>query len=408
MNVLFIHQNFPGQFRHLAPCLVREGHTVRALTMRLNSPDNWEGVSLITHTPTRSSTPAIHPLASDVETKLIRADSCFQTALRLRESGFNPDVVLAHPGWGESLFIKEVWPNCRLAVYSEFFYNNKGNDVGFDPEFLNNDPSNNCRISIKNFSSIYHFDLADAAISPTSWQASTYPSFFQKKISVIHDGIRTDIAKPDPNASLVLNGDLRISCEDQIITFVNRNLEPYRGYHIFMRMLPALLQRYPHARVLIVGDDGVSYGAKSTSGKSWKNIFFDEIKDKLSKQQLQRIHFLGHVPYHLLLAIFQVSSVHVYLTYPFVLSWSLLEAMSCGCAVVASSTQPLLEVINHNETGLLTDFFDIEMLLSNISALLDNSSLAQRLGRNARKYVCEHYDLYSICLPKQLEWFNSI
>ena len=194
--------------------------------MRLNSPDNWEGVSLITHTPTRSSTPAIHPLASDVETKLIRADSCFQTALRLRESGFNPDVVLAHPGWGESLFIKEVWPNCRLAVYSEFFYNNKGNDVGFDPEFLNNDPSNNCRISIKNFSSIYHFDLADAAISPTSWQASTYPSFFQKKISVIHDGIRTDIAKPDPNASLVLNGDLRISCEDQIITFVNRNLNP--------------------------------------------------------------------------------------------------------------------------------------------------------------------------------------
>ena len=173
-------------------------------------------------------------------------------------------------------------------------------------------------------------------------------------------------------------------------------------------MLPALLQRYPHARVLIVGDDGVSYGAKSTSGKSWKNIFFDEIKDKLSNQQLQRIHFLGHVPYHLLLAIFQVSSVHVYLTYPFVLSWSLLEAMSCGCAVVASSTQPLLEVINHNETGLLTDFFDIEMLLSNISALLDNSSLAQRLGRNARKYVCQHYDLYSICLPKQLEWFNSI
>jgi glycosyltransferase involved in cell wall biosynthesis len=301
-----------------------------------------------------------------------------------------------------------VWPSARLGIYCEFFYHPHGADVGFDPEFPAKDPGEVCRLRLKNLNNLLHFEVADAGISPTHWQASTFPQPFRDHITVVHDGIDTQAVAPNPNVQLTLNGNIRITRNDEVITFVNRNLEPYRGYHIFMRTLPELLRQRPKARVLIVGGDDVSYGARPDGDRKWKDIFVAEVRPRISDADWPRVHFLGHIAYQHFIPLLQVSTVHVYLTYPFVLSWSLLEAMSVGCTIVASDTQPLHEAIRHNETGRLVNFFDINALTAQVCELLDNSSERSRLGTNARTFAQAHYDLNAVCLPRQLKWVEEL
>ena len=416
MNILFIHQNFPGQFKFLAPALVKSGHKVTAMTMQKNDQSTWQGVQLVNYTAKRGTTPNVHPWVSDFETKTIRAEACFKAALQMKQQGFMPDVIVAHHGWGESLFLKEVWPKAKLGIYCEFFYHPHGADVGFDPEFPATDEGEVCRLRLKNLNNLLHFEVADAGISPTHWQASTFPEPFKNKITVVHDGIDTLAVAPNPAVSLTLKmssgQDLVLTRQDEVITFVNRNLEPYRGYHTFMRALPQLLKERPNARVLLVGADDVSYGARPDAAKygsaKWKDIFANEVRGQISDADWQRVHFLGHVPYQFFIPLLQLSTVHVYLTYPFVLSWSLLEAMSAGCAIVASDTQPLREAIVHNETGKLVDFFDASALAHSVSELLNHPEERKRLGANARAFAQANYDLQTVCLPKQLAWVERL
>ena len=408
MKILFIHQNFPGQFKFLAPALVQQGHEVVAMIMQKTDLEVWQGIKLVSYLPNRSSTPNIHPWVSDFETKTIRGEACYRAALKLKDTGFIPDVIIAHPGWGESLFLKDVWPESKLGIYCEFYYHAQGADVGFDPEFPTKDDGEVCRLRLKNLNHLLHFEVADAGISPTHWQASTFPADFKSKITVIHDGIDTQAVAPNSSVTLTLNGNVTLTKQDEVITFVNRNLEPYRGYHIFMRALPALLKERPNAIVLIVGGYDVSYGARSDDGKKWKDIFIDEIRPAISIADWRRVHFLGIIPYESFIPLLQLSTVHVYLTYPFVLSWSLLEAMSVGCAIVASDTQPLREAIAHDKTGRLVDFFDHQALAKEICQLLDNTKLRARLSKNARAFAIKHYDLQTICLPNQIAWVNQL
>jgi glycosyltransferase involved in cell wall biosynthesis len=213
------------------------------------------------------------------------------------------------------------------------------------------------------------------------------------------------VVRPRTDAHIQLAGRLRLTREDEVITFVNRNLEPYRGYHAFMRALPELLRHRPRARVIIVGGDEVSYGAAASQGTTWRQTFFDEVKDRLD---VSRVHFVGKVPYAAFISLLQVSTVHVYLTYPFVLSWSLLEAMSAGCAIVASDTGPVREAIVHGETGRLFPFFDRERLVEEVCDLLENPGERNRLGANARAMAQKNYDLKTVCLPRQIEWLSSV
>jgi glycosyltransferase involved in cell wall biosynthesis len=416
MKILFIHQNFPGQFKFLAPALVQQGHEVVAMTMQKSEAKSWQGVSLVQYSAQRGSTPKVHPWVSDFETKTIRAEACFRAALDMKAKGFVPDIIVAHHGWGESLFLKEVWPNAKLGIYCEFYYHPQGADVGFDPEFPATDEGEVCRLRLKNLNNLLHFEVADAGISPTQWQASTFPETFRNKITVVHDGIDTQVVAPNADVILKLKKsqgeDLVLSRDNEVITFVNRNLEPYRGYHTFMRALPELLRKRSNARILLVGDNDVSYGARPDAAKygasNWKDIFTKEVRPQISDADWQRVHFLGHVPYQYFIPLLQLSKVHVYLTYPFVLSWSLLEAMSAGCAIVASDTQPLHEAITHNNTGKLVSFFDHEALTHSVCELLDQPQERARLGANARAFAQQHYDLQTVCLPKQLAWVNGL
>lgn len=337
-----------------------------------------------------------------------------QAATILRDTeGYSPDVIIAHPGWGESLFLKEVWPNAKLLIFCEYYYRHKGQDTGFDDEFPSGIECEACRTRAKNAHNHMQLETTDAFISPTHYQASTYPEEFQRNMTIVFDGIDTSFWVPDPHASIILTiqstgKDITLTNQNEVITFVTRNLEPLRGYHIFMRALPELLRRRPDARVILVGGNSNGYGkmpdpAKYGNLTSWKDIFMNEVRPLISDADWSRVHFVGQVGQTTLIKLMQISTVHVYLTYPFVLSWSLIEAMSVGCTIVGSDTKPLREVIDHGNTGRLVDFFNIELLTNEICELLDRPIERARMSSNARNHAIKNYDLKTVCLPRQLE-----
>ena len=407
MNILLVHQNFPAQFKHLGPALVKARHKVTALVLGQEKLTEWHGIKIVPYKLSRGNAKEAHPWIVDFESKVIRGEACLRAALAMRQKGYSPDVILAHPGWGETLFLKEVWPNARLKLYCEFYYHARGVDFDFDPEFTVIDSLEASRVTLKNINMLLHFEHADAGISPTAWQASTFPKHIKEKISVIHDGVDTEVLIPNKNARFTLDSKRVLTREDEVITFVTRALEPLRGFHVFMRSLPKLLEERPTAQVLIVGKEGVSYGGQPPAGASWKELLCKEVLPRLSPQSIDRIHFLGHISYPEFIALLQVSRVHVYLTYPFVLSWSLLEAMSAGCTIVASDTEPLQEVIEQDQTGKLVDFFDPSNLAETVIELLEDRGARERLGKAAREYSIKNYDLKSVCLPKQLTWVSE-
>jgi glycosyltransferase involved in cell wall biosynthesis len=406
MNILFIHQNFPAQFKWLAPFLAKKGHLVKALSI---SGQSINEITPINYPIKHKNTSGIHPLALEFETKVIRGEACGLAMAELKRSGFYPDLIVAHPGWGESLFAKDIFPNSKLINYIEFHYG-KNSDGNYDPEFRNESLENNFRLRVKDANNLLALDQMDAGISPTCWQLSGIPLEMQKKIRVIFDGIDTDRVKPNPSAKLTisLGGDtepLNLTAGDEIITYVSRNLEPYRGYHSFMRSLPQILSERKNVKVVIVGGDGVSYGAPAPQGQTWKKIFLSEIKDKVD---LSRIIFLGIIPYDSYLKLLQITKVHIYLTYPFVMSWSCIEAMSSGALVVGSNTQPVKEFIQDQKNGVLVDFFDYREIASAVCKALDGGEAYVNMRENARKTIVEKYDLNAVCLPQQVAFLESL
>ncbi|KAA0971863.1 glycosyltransferase [Aureimonas fodinaquatilis] len=408
MRYLFIHQNFPGQYKHLAPALAAQpGHEVRAMHMRDQMPKNWHNIGLMHYTASRGSTRGVHPWIVDLETKAIRGEAAFNAALNLKRQGYVPDVIIGHPGWGEMLFLKDVWPDARMGAYCEFYYQPFGADSNFDPEFAKSDASDVCRLRFKNVNMELTFAQADAGIAPTQWQASTFPESMRNRISVVHDGIDTDALRPNDKAFFKLPNGRTLTRDDEVLTYVSRNLEPYRGFQTMMRALPTLLKERPQPQIVLVGDTKTGYGGMPQHG-TWKELFVKEVKPKIRPEDWERVHFTGPLDYPRFISLLQLSTVHIYLTYPFVLSWSLVEAMSIGCAIVASDTSPVREAIRDDDTGVLVDFFNPDELAAQIVALLDDPEKRARLGAAARVHAQRHYDLKSNCLPGMLDWVRTL
>ncbi|MFD2183684.1 glycosyltransferase [Rhodoplanes azumiensis] len=398
MNVLFVHNNFPAQFGAVAQALARE-QGVRVAAIGSPTARPVPGVTVLRYDDARRADPAVvHPFARRFETECRRAEQVLYAATALRASGFVPDVVVAHPGWGETLPLREAFPTARHIVYCEFYYAAEGGDVGFDPEFPGYGLDGRVAIDMKNAATLLALAGRARGVSPTRWQRSTYPESLQPLIEVVHEGIDTTRATPDPVATVVLPDGRRLRVGDEVITFVARNLEPLRGYHVFMRSLPRVLAARPNARVLIVGADGPGYGLRPPPGTTWKARFLDEVAPRLDRE---RVHFLGPVAHDVFLDVLRVSSAHVYLTYPFVLSWSLLEAMSAGCLVIASDTPPLREVID-GDTGVLVPFFDVPRLADTVVEALAAPERFRPLRAAARRRVTAHYDRDRVCVPRML------
>jgi glycosyltransferase involved in cell wall biosynthesis len=412
MRFLFVHQNFPGQFRHVASALAARGHQV--LGLGTHRRDSIPGVQHVLYREPAAPAPAPQPtgpanrLASalgELDDKWRRADAAARAMEALRRSGFVPDVVVAHSGWGEAMFAKDVFPEARLVVYAEYYYGTEGGDFGFDPEFSRPDQGSRHRVRARNTHLLHALAACDAALAPTEFQKSQHPAWAHPRMRVIHEGIDTARFRPDSGASVRLQGaGLELRPGDEVITFTVRHLEPYRGYHIFMRALPLLQKLRPQARVVLAGGNGCSYSPPPPPGQNWRDLFRREVQGRLD---MLRVHYVGTLPHEVLTQLMQVSALHVYLTYPFVLSWSLMEAMSVGCLILGSDTGPVREVIEHGRNGLLTPFFDTEALAHAMADALARQEALAPLRRAARQTIVDGYDLHGICLPRQIEFLES-
>ena len=404
MDILFVHQNFPAQFRHLAAHLAND-ERYRVFAIGSKSARKLMGTHLSTYHVNDRSIADVHPFARRFEIESRRTEQVLYAATDLKKSGVAPAVIFFHPGWGEHLALRDVFPNAYMVSYCEFYYRTSGADSGFDPEFPCVGLDGLVRLRARNAATLLGLVDSDVGVAPTWWQRSLFPPELLPKINVVHDGIDVEAASPNPNAQFAVPNDgVAVRSGDEVITFVARNLEPYRGYHIFMRALPLILAARPKARVLIAGSNGVSYGAPPPAGQSWKEIFLSEVADKLD---FNRVTFCEMLPYDQFLTVLQVSRVHVYLTYPFVLSWSMLEAMACECLVVGSDTAPVREVISHGKNGLLVPFFSPEQLAQTVIAAAERPKKYQQLRKEARRTVVERFNLKTICLPRWMSFIPS-
>lgn len=402
MRLLIIHQNLPGQFRHILQHYAKHhpGQVVglgEMARVRDNIRGKITGAILAGYEMPASTSSASHAWLGSIESATQRGLAVYRALVDLKNRGFTPDVVLAHPGWGEVLFVKDVFPACRLIAFCEFFYRAEGQDIGFDPLFPATEEEN-LKLQIRNMVQLQALSRMDYGISPTQWQKHSYPEIFHSKMDVIHDGIDTNLVKPDEQANLTLPNGQTLSSADEVVTFVNRNLEPCRGFVSFMRALPVILRNRPNAQIIIVGGDDISYG-KALAGKTWRQAMLDEVGAQLD---LKRIHFVGKIPYSNFIKMLQISTAHVYFTYPFVLSWSMLEAMSAGCVVIGSRTAPVEEVIQDQMNGYLVDFFDIPSLAEKVSVVCENRLAQSDIRTAARQTIIDRFDLQSQCLPRQL------
>ena len=400
-KILFVHNNFPAQYLHIVRALSGQPE-IEMAAIGTETARAQPGVKLLRYALTNGDVSATHPFARRFDLECRRAEEVLYAAASLSSSGFVPDIVLAHPGWGETLPLRSVFPKARHIPYCELFYQAQGGDVNFDPEFPQTGIDGNINLRLKNAATLLALVDCDRAISPTRWQRSTFPKEYHSKIEVIHEGVDVTKARPSRNAKFHLRSGRVFTKADEIVTFVARSFEPVRGFHILVRALPRILAARPRAQILLLGGDGTPYGASPPPGQTWKSHFLHEVGNKIDRS---RLHFVGHTSHADFIRALQISSAHVYFTYPFVLSWSLLEAMSTGCLVIGSATPPVQEVVN-SDNGILVPFFDHNELADRVIEVLAHPRRYTQLRAQARATVVDNYDMRNICLPKLLDFLG--
>jgi glycosyltransferase involved in cell wall biosynthesis len=397
MRILFLHSNFPAQFRHLATALAKNPqHQVVFGTKQAKG--SLPGVHKALYQVSRSAHPQTHHYVRSLESAVLEGQAVYRMGQALKAQGFIPDVVYGHSGWGTPLFIRDLFPKAKLYGYFEWFYHAHGSDADFDlSEPLNADAA--ASLWMKNAPILMDLARCDGGISPTCWQQQQFPAAFHSKLKVLHDGIDTTYFCPNPGAKLVLPAiGLDLSHADEIVTYATRGMEPYRGFPQFMEAVALIQQRRPHCHVVVAGDDRVAYGKSLPDGKTYKQLMLEKLPLDLS-----RLHFTGSLPYDQYLQVLQASSAHIYLTRPFVLSWSMLEAMASGCLLIASNTAPVTEVIQDGKNGLLVDFFSPTDIADRVDEVLGHGDRLANLRANAREIILKHYDLATL-LPQHMQW----
>lgn len=398
MNILFLHRNFPAQFRHIAPELAKDKNN-NVVFITNNKDRNLANIKKYIYEPKRKVPKDCHRYLRFYEDSIIHRQATAEVALALKNTGFMPDIIFGHT-WGQTLFMKDIFPDTPLLCYFEWFYNSQGGDIGFNNKELDIDEL--AKIRSKNAHLLIDLYSCDAGICPTNFQKSQFPKEFQDKIKVLHDGVDTDFCTPNQNAVFrIKDKNLFLTQNDEVVTYATRGMEAYRGFPEFMQAAEMLLKRRPNLHIVVAGEDRVCYGARLA------NCTFKEYMLNSLDLDMSRVHFTGGLPYGEYKKLLQISSAHVYLTYPFVLSWSLMEAMSVGCCIVASKTPPVEEVIQDNKNGLLFDFYDLQEMQKQVEYALDNQDKVQELRNNARKTIQDNYALQDL-LPKQIEILKSL
>lgn len=399
MRVLFLHNNFPAQFRHVAHALAQSGSN-QVVFATQNRTGSIPGVTKVHYAAKRETGPAVHPYIRGFESAVLNGQAVYRLALGLKQRGFSPDLVVGHSGWGPTLYIRDVFPDAKLINYFEWYYRAHGSDADFLPDAALS-ADDECRIRTRNAPILLDVTNCDLGVTPTRWQRRQFPELLRPKLRVLHDGIDTDFFRPEPGAKLKLDG-LDLSAVPEIVTYATRGMEPYRGFPQFMRAMALVQHRRPRCHVVVVGEDRVAYGRKLPAGESYKKRLLAEVD-----LDPDRIHFTGLLPYAAYRRVLQASAAHVYGTVPFVLSWSLIEAMAAGCAIVASDTAPVREVLEDGRNAKLYDFFSPEALADRVVGILESPAAARPMRRAARETVLRDYALTDL-LPRQLRLYDDV
>ena len=383
MRLLFIHQNFPGQFRDIAPTLATKGHDVRAICSH-GKPISVE-VTAKRYEFNSQKSEGIHPLTKEIDEWMRRSELCAQQAEILKEEGWAPDVILGHPGWGETLLLKTIFPSSALALWPELWLGSE--QMGQQDEAMTLQQWH----YLKSKNGLVELAMTDAqiAIIPTKFQASSFPKRLQNKVKVLHEGVLDNLLTRNRLSSLTINNQIILEEDTPVVTFISRNLEPMRGFPTFMRALPNLQKQHKSAHVIVVGGEGVSYSSKSEDGRSWKTILMEELESELD---LERIHFIPRLEHEDLIKIYLRSNLHVYLSNAFVLSWSLTEIMACGTPILGLNNEMMKELVVPGETGALYQGSE-EGLGKAISDLLHNPDQLKLWGNQARQKIDQEYRL---------------
>lgn len=403
MKIAFVHQNFPGQFLRLAQTFVAEGHEVVALGLTRQCA--LQGVKYYPYNAVPGPEDPQHEARfSPVIPRLRRAYGVAHRARELAKQGFEPDVVVVNTGWGENLFLKDVWPKAKHVAYFEYYYHAKGQDLDFDPEFPVSNEEVIWRLRLKNSMQLGALDAADLAVAPTRYQRDTFPTYLHDKVAIIHDGIDTKRLMPVPGVNIQLGKDgPRLNRQKPVVTYVTRNIEPMRGAHIVFKSLPYLLDIHPDLQVVVIGGKGNSYSGQAPGGKSWYDHFVSKIDRPVD---WSRVHLVGNLPYDQFVKVLQVSSAHIYMTYPFVLSWSSIESMALECRIVASDTAPVREIVTDGVNGRLFPFFDHMALAERVRETLEEKEKSAAMAKEARRIAVERYDYETVCLPQWREFLG--
>lgn len=395
MRILFVHMNFPAQFRNLAGFLGRDSRN-EVVFAAMNENPGWDipGVRKAVFVPDATMFPEGHAINAKFWEASCRASGALRLAVELRRQGFVPDIICGHSGWGPTMYLRDVFPEVAFVGYFEWFYDAASADMRFSDKPL----SLGARMEVRSNNIPILMDLASCThgICPTRWQLDQFPSEFRSKISVIHDGVDTDYFSPDPAARMVLPG-LDLSGATEIVTYATRGMEPYRGFPQFLEAAVEVVKQRPGCHVVIGGNDSSHYGPPPAPGKTWKEVLIERLQP-----DPERIHFVGSLPYGQYRTLLRASTAHVYLTRPFVLSWSFLEALSCGCLVVASDTDPVREVASDGHNALLTDMRSPAAIAGRIMEALENRGHLDGVRKQARQTVLDRYDVRK-ALPLQLD-----
>jgi glycosyltransferase involved in cell wall biosynthesis len=400
MRILFLHPNFPSQFWRFAQLLATNPrHEVAFATMRKDG--ELKGIRKVLYKPKRKASEKTHPYLHSFEEGILQGQAVYRALLEEKKAGFYPDIIYGHSGWGCTLFVKDLFPRARFLGNFEWFYHARGTDCDFDPE----DPvtaDDEARIRVKNSSILIDLYSCDGGSCPTKWQWQQFPVEFRTKLSVIHEGVDAKFFRPAPkDAPLTLTkSKLDLRALPEVVTYATRGMEPYRGFPQFIEAAHKLLSMRPNCHIIVAGEDRVAYGRSPKSGKTYK----EELLEKYPLDP-KRVHFTGLLPYNEYLCLLQASHAHVYLTRPFVLSWSILEAMATGCIVVASRTAPVEEVIEHEQNGFLVDFFRPDELAQTLNRAIEERPDLMHLRARARETVRLKYELRD-CLTRRVRWLS--
>ena len=380
MRLMFLHNNFPAQFGALARYMSQRGHDVTFGTSWQGTPPDW--LRMVRYRPHRTVGKRQHPYLAFVESAVLNGQALARVAWKMKDEGYSPDLVVAHSGWGPGLYVRDIWPDAKYLGYFEWYYRSKGADLGYLDAVTRDDEH---RIRTRNAAILLDLAACNRGIVPTAYQASQFPELFRRKLTVQHDGVDTDYFAPLPGRRLKLPG-LDLSHVEELVTYVARGMEPYRGFPQAMAAFAEVQRRRPRAHVVIVGEDRVAYGRRLPNGDTFRKKMLRELDF-----DPDRLHFTGRLPRDLYREVLRASTVHVYLTIPFVLSWSMIEAMSAGCLLVASDTEPVREVVRDGENGWLVDFFDTGALAERVCEALDRPGAFAHLRDGARRTAVERY-----------------